>query len=349
MNKQRYFKEAFAQLKPYEPHLVSYEIKLDANENPYPFPKSLLEEIFTKIGAKDFPLYPDPLAGRLRSKLSEKLGVLPENIVLGNGSDELILCLYLAFGGYGRVALSFAPSFVMYRHHAFVTQTEFFEVSYRDDFSLDLDETKKAIEKYQPHLVFLANPNNPTGTLVDIETIKKLLAYDHLLVIDEAYVEFSGVSAIDLLNKYQNLVILRTFSKARALAGLRLGYLVANNDVVKEIIKVKNPYNVNVFSQIAGEVVLANEEVFQEEIREIIAERERLYKELTSLGLKAVKSHANFILVEFGEKAKKIHQELINHGILVRYLGGALANYLRITVGTPEENRQFLKKLGEIL
>ena len=349
MNKPRYFKEAFAQLKPYEPHLVSYEIKLDANENPYPFPKSLLEEIFTKIGVRDFPLYPDPLAGRLRFRLSEKLGVLPENIILGNGSDELILCLYLAFGGYRRVALSFAPSFVMYRHHAFVTQTEFFEVSYRDDFSLDLDETKKAIEKYQPHLVFLANPNNPTGTLVDIETIKKLLAYDHLLVVDEAYVEFSGVSAIDLLKKYQNLVILRTFSKARALAGLRLGYLVASVDVVKEIIKVKNPYNVNVFSQIAGEVVLANEEVFQEEIREIIAERERLYKELTSLGLKAVKSHANFILVEFGEKAKKIHQELINHGILVRYLGGALANYLRITVGTPEENRQLLKKLGEIL
>ncbi|GAV26250.1 histidinol-phosphate aminotransferase 1 [Carboxydothermus islandicus] len=349
MNKPRYFKEAFAQLKPYEPHLVPYEIKLDANENPYPFPKSLLEEIFTKIGAKDFPLYPDPLAGRLRFRLSEKLGVMPENIVLGNGSDELILCLYLAFGGTGRKALGFSPSFVMFWHHAFVTQTDYFEVSYRDDFGLDLEETKEAIKKYQPHLVFLANPNNPTGTLVDIETIEKLLAYDHLLVVDEAYVEFSGVSAIELLKEYQNLVILRTFSKARALAGLRLGYLVANVDVVKEIIKVKNPYNVNVFSQIAGEVVLANEEVFQGEIKEIVAEREKLYNQLASLGLKPVKSHANFILVEFGEKAKEIHQELINHGILVRYLGGALANYLRITVGTPEENRQLLKKLEEIL
>ncbi|GAV23934.1 histidinol-phosphate transaminase [Carboxydothermus pertinax] len=349
MNKPRYFKESLARLKPYEPHLVPYNIKLDANENPYPFPGSLLDEIFTKIGSKDFPLYPDPLSSRLRKKLAEKLGVLPENIVLGNGSDELILCLYLAFGGQGRTALGFSPSFVMFWHHAFVTQTEFREVPYRDDFSFDLKKALKTIEEQKPHLVFLANPNNPTGSLVDLKTIEKLLAFDHLLIVDEAYVEFSGVSAVELLKEYPNLVILRTFSKARALAGLRLGYLIANKEVIKEIIKVKNPYNVNIFSQIAGEVVLDNEEVFKEEIKEIIAEREKLFQQLIALGVRPVKSHANFILVEFGERAKTIHQELINQGILVRYLGGVLANYLRITVGTPEENRQLLKILEENL
>jgi len=349
MNRPRYFKESLAKLKPYEPHLVPYNIKLDANENPYPFAEELLKEIYTRINAKSFPLYPDPLASNLRVKLSQKLGVLPENIVLGNGSDELILNLYLAFGGKDRLALSFSPSFVMFKHHALVTETSFMEVPFNDDFSFNFEKTIETIEKSKPHLIFLANPNNPTGRLVDLDTLEKLLAYDHLLVVDEAYVEFSGLSAIELLPKYKNLIIMRTFSKARALAGLRLGYLIAAPEVISEVIKVKNPYNVNAFTQLAGEVVLEREDIFQKEIKEIILEREKLFKKFLTLGLKPVESHANFLLANFGDKAQEIHEALIKKGILVRYLGGVLTNYLRITVGTPEENRQLIKILEEIL
>lgn len=342
-------REDIKNLIPYEPHLYSNVIKLDANENPHMFPQDVITEMFERLTGDIFTRYPDPGGQELKVKISGITGTEPENIVLGNGSDELIQLIMQTFGGPGKRVIIPVPTFSMYKIHGQITGTEPVEVPRDENFGLDMDILLKELKHPDARVAFIATPNNPTGNSVPLEQIEMLARETRALVVaDEAYIDFGGETALPLLAKYPNLIILRTLSKV-ALAGLRIGYLTAHRDVTKELLKVKQPYNVNAFSQLAASVVLDNWPKFRSQAEEIVTERKRLFEEMEKIpGIKTYPSDANFILFQVPGRANDIHQGLLELGILVRNSPGSthgLDKCLRVTVGTRQENDQFLEKL----
>lgn len=338
---------------PYDAPCYPDVIKLDANENPYGFPSEVLVKIYREVSSRDISRYPDAGAKRLRERLADYAGVGPENIVVGNGSDEIILNLMLVFGSGAKFAVA-APTFSMYGVHGQIAGCEAIEVPRGNDFGIDVAGLKRAASRPEVKFMIICSPNSPTGNATppaDIEDILGETETRQMVVVDEAYNEFSGQSCVPLLRRYPNLVILRTFSKAFGLAGLRVGYLLAGRPVINELLKVKQPYNLNVFSQAAACVVMENLPVFKERVERILEEREGLFTELSSLpGIKAFASQANFIMFQTPLPAEKIYSGLLARGILIRNVENRLLpRCLRVTVGTAEENRIFIEKLGEIL
>lgn len=339
------------ELVPYEPHLFSNVIKMDANENPHIFPQEVIKSIFGEISGEDFTRYPDPLGTELKGKLSHFTGQPPENIVLGNGSDELIQLILQTFGGPGRRVIIPAPTFSMYRIYGETTGTKPVEVPRDERFGLVINEMLREMKHPDTRVTFIASPNNPTGNCVPIHQIRELAeGVKSLVVVDEAYLDFGGETCLPLLREYPNLLVLRTFSKI-GLAGLRVGYLAANRDVTFELSKVKPPYNVNTVSQIAACKVLENWQLFREQIADIAAERERLAEGLKKIpGVRVYPSQANFILFSVPVPPAEVHQGLVDDGILIRKglgLTHGLETCLRVTVGTKQENDLFLEKLNE--
>ena len=346
-------REDIRNLVPYEPHPYSNVIKLDANENPHCFPPEVITDIFNSLTGDVFTRYPDPLGEELRSELGGIMGYSPDNIILGNGSDELIQLVLQTFGGPGRSVAIPVPTFSMYKIHGQITGTQPVEIPRKGDFAIDEDGLLNVMKQPGTSVTFIASPNNPTGTTVPVDTIKRILEQsDALVVVDEAYIDFGGETCLSLLTEYKNLIILRTFSKV-ALAGLRLGYLVADDEVVQELLKVKQPYNVNAFSQGAARAVLRNWQLFREQIEEIISERERLQAELGKIkGIHVTPSKANFILFKVPIPAPELHERLLERGVLVRKNLGkthGLEDCLRLTVGTRQENDTFMEKLKSVL
>lgn len=346
-------REDIRDMIPYEPHMFSNVIKLDANENPHLFPEEVRREIFNRVSGDSFTRYPDPMGHQLKSKIAEITGMKPENVVLGNGSDELIQLILQTFGGPGKRVVIPVPTFSMYKIHGQITGTQPVEVPRDEKFDLVNDNLLPEIKHPDTRVTFIATPNNPTGNSVPLEQICYLVENtDSLVVVDEAYIDFGGETALPLLRKYPNMVILRTFSKV-ALAGLRIGYLVAHPDVTRELLKVKQPYNVNAFSQIAAVTVLDFWPSFRRQIEEIISERERLVNQLQkSPGVTVYPSQANFILFRVQESAAKHHQYLLEQNILIRMGLGqthGLEDCLRVTVGTRQENDLFLEKMNKSL
>ncbi|HWJ03869.1 MAG TPA: histidinol-phosphate transaminase [Verrucomicrobiae bacterium] len=342
-------REDIKNLVPYEPHLYSNVIKLDANENPHSFPEIVIREIFGRLNGEVFTRYPDPGGQQLKGRISDLIKTEPDNIVLGNGSDELIQLIMQTFGGPGKRVVIPVPTFSMYKIHGQITGTLPVEVQRNEDFSLNTELLLTEMNDPDTRVTFIATPNNPTGNSVPLSQIEKLVRETgSLVVVDEAYIDFGGETALPLLNQYPNMIILRTLSKV-ALAGLRVGYLAAHKDVTRELLKVKQPYNVNAFSQLAAAVVLDNWSTFRQQIGEITAERERLQEELAKIpGILNYPSDANFILFRVPGSPGKLHQELVEQGLLVRNSPGSthgLDKCLRVTVGTRQENDLFLEKL----
>lgn len=340
-------------LVPYEPHIFKNVIRMDANENPHLFPQEVINSIFAGISGEDFIRYPDPLGMELKAKISAFTGQSPENIVLGNGSDELIQLILQTFGGPGRRVVIPAPTFSMYRIHGEITGTIPVEVPRDEKFGLVTDEMLAQMQHPDTRVTFIATPNNPTGNCVPIHQIRKLVQeVKSLLVVDEAYIDFGGETSLPLLREYPNLIILRTFSKI-GLAGLRVGYLVADREVTSELSKARQPYNVNTVSQKAACAVIDNWQIFREQIAEISAERERLVQGLQAMpGVKVYPSQANFILFSVPVSPDEVHRRLVEDGILIRKgLGSThgLVSCLRVSVGTKQENDLFLAKLNEKL
>ncbi|BAF60718.1 histidinol-phosphate/aromatic aminotransferase and cobyric acid decarboxylase [Pelotomaculum thermopropionicum SI] len=338
-------------LTPYEAPYYPEVVKLDANENPYGFPPEVLTAILSEVGSREFSRYPDAAAGRLRESLAGYTGVDPENIMVGNGADELILNIMLTFGTGAKFAIA-TPTFSMYGIHGRIASCEKVEVPRLDGFRVDVEAMKRAAGEPGVKIAVICTPNNPTGNATPPEEIEEILkSTGAIVVVDEAYAEFGGRSCIPLLNRYPNLVILRTFSKAFALAGLRVGYLLAGRPVINELLKVKQPYNLNAFSQAAARVVMENLPPFKERIKKILEERERLFTELSALpGVEAFPSQANFILFRTPMPAGEVYGGLLERGVLVRNVDGpGLSRCLRVAVGTAEENRLFIEKLGEVL
>jgi histidinol-phosphate aminotransferase len=276
-------------------------------------------------------------------------------LLLGNGSDELILMLALAVAEPGRKMLSLDPGFVMYRMIALFAGLDYVGVPLKDDdFTLDLDATLAAIERTRPALTFIAYPNNPTGNLFDAAAIEQIIAASPgLVIVDEAYAPFTDHSFLPRLGDWPNLMVLRTVSKM-GLAGLRLGYLVGAPEWIGEIDKVRLPYNINVLTQASTDFALRHRTVLDEQTAAIRAERTRLFVTLAGLdGLRPYPSDANFILVRTHPgRAEGIFQGLLDHGVLIKKLDGThplLADCLRITVGTPAENTALLEALQRVM
>lgn len=353
MNIRELVREDLRDMVPYEPHLFSDVIKLDANENPHQFPNQVIREIFSSMQGDDFTRYPDPLGRALKEKIAAIANVGTQNLILGNGSDELIQLILQTFGGPGKRVIIPAPTFSMYRIHGEITGTIPVEVDRDESFGLAVDNLLTEMNHPDTRVTFIATPNNPTGNSVSTEDIRRLAGgVRSLVVVDEAYIDFGGETSLPLLEDYPNLVIMRTFSKV-GLAGLRVGYLIAGADVITELTKVKQPYNVNTFSQMAARAVVEHWPLFRAQIDAIIAERERLAGVLETLpGVQVFPSQANFILFRVSGSPDEIHQKLLERGILIRKGLGkthGLQECMRVTVGTKEENDKFLQKMQEIM
>lgn len=345
------FREDLKDLAPYQAPVYQGVIKLADNENPYDFPPEVKEQIFQSIAARDFNRYPDSEAGKLRAKLAAYCGAAPEQVMVGNGSDELILTVMLAFGA-GAAFAAATPTFSMYGIHGRVAGATEIKVPRQADYSLDVPSLIEAAARPEVKIVVICNPNSPTGNAAPLAEIEAVLAQANaVVVVDEAYGEFGGASSIPLLARYPNLVVLRTFSKALSLAGMRVGYLLADGVVMKELRKVKPPYNVNTFSQAAASAVLDNLPLFRERVKRILEERERLFARMAELpGIEVFPTETNFILFRTGLPAEEIYNGLLARGVLVRCLNDpALHGCLRVTVGAREENEMFLNALAGIV
>ena len=326
-------------------------IKLDAMENPYLLPQVLRDDIARLVADASINRYPDPSAQQLKADIC-KVVSLPSGIdvLLGNGSDEIIQILTLALAKPGAVLLSVEPSFVMYKMIAAFAGMDYVGVPLAEDFSLDLTVTLAAIEREQPALVFLAYPNNPTGNQFDAEAIKQIIqASPGLVVVDEAYYAFASDSFIPHLAHYDNLLVMRTFSKL-GMAGLRLGFLAGAKVWLEQLEKLRLPYNVGVLPQLIASKLLQHHDVLLAQAESIKQERSKLLDELAEIdGVKAFPSAANFILFRLAN-ATQIFSGLKQRGVLIKNLNGghsALVNCLRVTVGTPKENQQFIAALKD--
>jgi histidinol-phosphate aminotransferase len=328
-------------------------VKLDAMENPYPLPAELRPEIARLVEQASYNRYPDSAAAGLKRRLREVMDVpAGMELMVGNGSDELIQTLMLSAARPNAVVLGLEPSFVMFRLIATFCGMRFVGMPLKADFSVDADLVHSAIAEHRPALIFIAFPNNPTGNLYEPALIERIIeAAPGIVVVDEAYHAFARQSFMPRLTKFPNLLVMRTLSKL-GLAGLRLGVLAGSRSWLEHLDKVRLPYNVNVLTQLIAEKVLQHHELLAEQAACIVAERSRLFEDLDTIPqVRAYPSEANFILFRV-PAADAVFQGLKDRGILIKNLHGshaALAQCLRVTVGTPNENSQFLGALKETL
>ena len=324
-------------------------VKLDAMENPYGLPSDLTQEIGRLAAQAGLNRYPDPTARALKVRLRQAMQI-PDamEILLGNGSDELIQMLALAVNKPGAVLLGVEPSFVMFRMIATFVGLRYVGVPLTADFGLDLSALQEAIRAHRPALTFLAYPNNPTGNLFDAASVERVVEVSPgLVVVDEAYHAFAGRSLLPQLARHPNLLVMRTLSKL-GLAGLRLGLLIGRVEWLAELDKLRLPYNINVLTQTVAECVLSRGDLLEKQAAAIRSERARVLGRLAALhGIRPFPSDANFILFRVAN-ANTVFATLKAHGILIKNVSGShpmLAECLRVTVGTPEENERFLEAL----
>jgi histidinol-phosphate aminotransferase len=339
-------------LSAYHVSPASGMVKLDAMENPYSLPPELRNEIARLAADAPINRYPDASATVLKAALCEALAI-PEgmDIMLGNGSDEIIQIIALAFARPGAILMSVEPAFVMFRMIATFTGMGYAGVPLRADFSLDVDAMLAAIAQHQPAVIFIAYPNNPTGNLFDAEAVSRIIeAAPGVVVVDEAYQAFADASFMGKLAQYPHLLLMRTLSKL-GLAGLRLGLLAGRPEWLSQLEKLRLPYNVGVFTQLIAESVLRHPGILLQQAEAIKIERAIMSERLAVLdGVEIFPTNANFILFRMiqGHKAGEVFQELKKRRILIKNLDGShplLKNCLRVTVGTPAENVQFLEAL----
>ncbi len=340
-------------LLPYHVPSSSGMIKLDAMENPYSLPETLREEIAQLVTTISANRYPDSNSVSLKASLRETMEIpMGMDIMLGNGSDEIIQIVALSLAKPGAVLMSVEPAFVMFRMIATYARMEYIGIPLKANFSLDLDLMLTAITKYQPAVIFIAYPNNPTGNLFDAEAVSRIIeSAPGVVVVDEAYHAFADASFMDKLSEYPNLLLMRTLSKL-GLAGLRLGLLTGRSEWLIQLEKVRLPYNIGVLTQEVVRKILQYPNILQQQADAIKAERVVMSKYLNVLdGVEAFPSDANFILFRVS-KASQVFSELKKRNILIKNLDGShplLKNCLRVTIGTPDENKQFLRVLQECI
>lgn len=341
------------ELKAYTLSPDRASVKINQNENPWDAPEAIKGETLRRMSARAWSRYPDFAPVSLHYKLAAFADWRADGVVAGNGSNELIQATLMVTVGEGSRVLISEPTFALYRQVATVLGGEVLSVPLKEDLKFDVAALREAVERDEPDVVILCSPNNPTGCRVESGELEMLLnATRGIVVVDEAYSEFSGETVVPLLERHRNLAVFRTFSKALGLAALRVGYLLASPELAREVGKAVLPYNLNAFSQTAAEVAV---ELYESELKptvlRIVEERERLYEALRRVrGLAPVSSHANFMVVRSDIEPKRVFRELLARDILVRDVSGypMLKNYFRVSVGTPEENDKLIAALEEI-
>lgn len=346
-------------LSPYGAPQVSADASLNTNENPFSPSPALIKAIADRVSAigEQLNRYPDREVFALRTALATYINsqsgtsIDLSNIWAANGSNEIIQSIFLAFGR--KSALGFTPSYSMHPLIAKVSATPWIDGTRRKDFTLDCDAAVAQIESFRPALTFVTTPNNPSGSAVLISEIEGLAqstkAVGGLLVIDEAYAEFSSEkSAVTLIEKYPNIVVIRTMSKAFAFAGARVGYLVAHPSVIDAMQLVRLPYHLSALTQVAASAALEFSEELLATVQGLIAAREDLAGQMTQLGLEVTPSCANFLLFSgFKRASAEVWKDLLDQGVLIRDVG--LAGYLRVTIGSETENKKFISALKDVL
>lgn len=343
-------KRAVRELPRYEVPQDGRVVKLNQNEFPRDLPELIKREVLRRLAETPWQRYPDGEAANLVSALAGYAGVSKECVLVGNASNELIQTVIAATCESGDSIVTVTPGFAVYGRVASTLGVQVQEVPLRPDFSFDPEALVAAAAAARA--VIFANPNNPTGTWLPVVDIEELAARVECLVcVDEAYFEFHGETALPLLRNYGNLVLLRTFSKAFRLAGVRLGYLLGPPHVVADLAKARLPFSVGVLQQIAGEVVIAHHQLLGEEIQQVVQQREELIAALQGIeGMEVVRSRANFVLFRHRNvPAPVLFAALRRRGVLVRAFGGILSQWLRVTVGTPAETQAFLQAVAHAL
>jgi histidinol-phosphate aminotransferase len=336
---------------------VDVEVRLNTNESPLPPPEMWLDELRAEIGAIDFNRYPDRDAVALRLALAEFHGTDIARVFCANGSNEVLQCLLLAYGGAGRAVALFEPTYSLHRHIASITATEVVSAWRQADFRLDLDAVDDVLADAEPVITFLCSPNNPTGRAEPLEVVAHVLTRaPGLVVVDEAYGQFAPWSALDLLAAdapgSDRLVVVRTFSKTWSMAACRLGYLVAAPAVVEACTATALPYHLDAMTQVAGRLALRHVDAMEARIALITEERGRIAAALSDLDVQTWPSDANFVLFRPAHRAATaVWQDLLERSVLVRDCSTwrGLDECLRVTVGTPAENDRFLAALAESL
>lgn len=353
MDRYRPSRPELDSLVPYDAKDMRVDVALASNENPTNLPSEILAKLASRLPDFNFNRYPDPTAHDLRKLIADANGLEPENVLIGNGGDELIFDLLLAWGGPGRKLLDMPPTFSMYAIDAQTTGTEIVRVPRQADFTVDREAVLERVAQGDIDIVIVSNPNNPTGDLTDEAFLIELIeSTDAIVMVDEAYFEFSRHTMRPHMMRHKNLVLLRTFSKAFSLAGLRVGYLLGDPEVVSEFMKVRQPYSVDAFSQWVAATVFRERMIFETQISEIMRGRDQLMHGLSMLhGVEVFPSEANFVLFRV-EHASALWRDLLhNHSVLIRDFSRSpgLENCLRVTVGTAEENEKFLVAMDEEL
>jgi len=340
-------------LEGYHSAQVDVEVRLNTNESPFPPPPGFADALASEISRVAWNRYPDRAAFALRADIAAMHGVDPAQVFVANGSNEVLQTILLAYAGPGRTVVTFEPTYQMHAQIARVTGATVVEGERGGDFTLDPAEVDRVLEEHQPHVVFLTSPNNPTGLVEPPERVEQLLASaPGLVVVDEAYSQFADWSALDMVDESRPLVVTRTFSKTWSMAGARLGYLVGPAWLVTELDKVVLPYHLDVVKQLAGQVALRFTEDMNDRVALLVAERDRMSAALRALPIDVFESGANFILLRpTSADGRAVWQDLVDRSILVRDCSGwpRLANCLRVTVGTPDENDRFLTAIADIL
>jgi histidinol-phosphate aminotransferase len=343
-----------ADLNPYDAREPHVDINLAANENPANLPHELLSQMASRLPEFEFNRYPDPMSSKLRTQIAEANGLDAANVLVGNGGDELIFDLMLAWGGPGRTLLNLPPTFAMYEIDARLTGTAVVEIPRRaSDYAIDEPAALARLAEGGIDIVMVSHPNNPTGNVApETFLIDVLKSTDALVLVDEAYFEFSRHTMRPHMERHPNLVILRTFSKAFSLAGLRVGYILAHEDVILELTKVRQPYSVDRFSQWAAGLVFRERVVFESQIQELLRQRDVVEHGLGSIpGIKVFGSEANFVLFRV-DRAAAIWRDLLHsYSILVRDLSRVpgCEDCLRVSVGSEPDNRAFLAAMEELM
>ncbi|MET9922086.1 histidinol-phosphate transaminase [Streptomyces sp. NPDC059605] len=345
---------------PYGAPQLDVPVRLNTNENPYPLPEELVDRIAERVreAARDLNRYPDRDAVELRTELARYLTrtagheVGPAEVWAANGSNEVLQQLLQAFGGPGRTAIGFEPSYSMHALIARGTGTGWISGPRNEDFTIDVEAARRVITERRPDIVFITSPNNPTGTAVDADTVLALYeaaqaAKPSMVVVDEAYGEFSHrPSLLPLIEGRPNMVLSRTMSKAFGAAGLRLGYLAADPAVVDAVQLVRLPYHLSSITQATALAALEHTDTLLAYVDRLKGERDRIVAELRALGYEVVDSDANF--VQFGRfpDSHTVWQQILDRGVLVRDNG--VPGWLRVSAGTPAENDAFLDAVREL-
>ena len=340
-------------MEGYHSAQVTVPVRLNTNESPYPPPDEFTTELGRRIADIAWNRYPDRTASALRAAIARSHGVGVDQVFAGNGSNEILQTLLLAYAGAGRKVLTFEPTYQLHAHIARITGAEVVSAPRGADFRIDQSKLAEVFSTCSPDVTFVCSPNNPTGVVEDEETVRAIIETSPgLVIVDEAYAQFASWSAIDLVDESRALVVTRTYSKTWSMAAARLGYLVGPKWLVEEIDAVVLPYHLDAAKQIAGALALEFTNDMNSRVREIVASRDQIESAFSTLPVDFWPSGANFILFRpRSMDGRKVWSELVEKGVLIRDCSSwpGLTNCLRVTIGTPEENDLFLKSLSEVL